>query len=143
MTENFNQQSEPANVISQQPQVAVRGLSLQTTVIGMLLVMIIATLAYLWFVERRARIDAQALTSKVAQANNLLFNAMERGAPGLVAPVQPEEITSEVVLDANKLPAKVISAAAGKRLGFVPGEVVVIDSAAKSQPSSQPAVAPE
>jgi len=112
--------------------------------VGVLLVIIIAALAALWLMERSRRQEAQQRLADVARAQS--FGPMQalmaprpptlHGAGGAVEPIRREDqYTRPVTLDGAKTVGVFISAEAGQRLGFAPGDVVVVARAAATRPA--------
>ena len=109
--------------------------------VGILMVLIIACLAYLWMVERNARMTAQTRSARLAIANKSLFDAMSRGQV-LVTPVGPDEYTvGQGVLDGRTQRVLSVDESTGRRVGFAAGDIVVVRKAT-SQPSRAPSPSP-
>lgn len=108
--------------------------------IAVLLVLIIATLAALWMRERSARRDAQSQLNEFTQAalpdqlNNMLAQMAITRMPS-TKPIDRADLQVRTVnLDGQSRQAFTVSPAAGERMGFLPGDVVIV-----AQPASQPA----
>ena len=138
--------TEQADGPAPAPQVDSR----QFLLIGGLLVLAITLLAVLWARERRARIraqtDAAGLRHRLRTMQTLDKLAIWRpelpstspsdeggganvssSAPGLVRPVQRDDLPIETVeIDGRRTKVLRIGAAAGTRVGFRPGDLVVV-----------------
>ncbi len=96
---------------------------------GILMVVIIATLAALWLIERRRRIGAETNLVRVNLKYSGLRAAMENPLFGLrepsVTPVQREDLPAETA-DYKGRPRMVLylSAAAAERFGFNAGDLI-------------------
>ena len=111
--------------------------------VGVLLVLIIAALAALWLIERSRRMEAQRELASRPQAMDLrsMLPVLrgQGGAEGqLVAPVRREDqLHRPANLDGKGVTAVLISAEAGSRLGFQPGDVVLVAEAPSTAPAGQ------
>jgi len=116
------------------------------TLVGVLLVVIVAALAALWLLERNRRGEAERRLAEARRSPGLeaLLPALTAGAAPapegeLVAPVRREDqVQRPVVLDGKPAVGVFVSAAAGQRLGFQPGDVVVVAPAAPATATSAP-----
>ncbi len=108
--------------------------------VGVLLVIIIAMLAVLWVRERRGRIAAEVAAARAETALNGLkeilggvLTATERGP---ARPVQRDDLPSrEADLDGRRRTLLELGASAGRRLGFRPGDLILVG---EDSPSTQP-----
>lgn len=110
-------------------------------IVGGLLIVIIMALAFLWWTERSARRASEAAANariaamKAEQAKRMDF--MFAGAK-LVAPAAPEESQPrQVNLDGQTRQAKLLDPQAATRLGFAPGDLILVPAS-----TTQPATAP-
>lgn len=139
--------------------------------VAVLLVVVIGMLAVLWLRERRERVSAQekaaAAATQLAGLNAELAGAKKENAalrmllqqlepppmpaspdaPAAVAPFSwsRDRVTGgpdRAVMDKHPMVVLSISAQAGERLGFRPGDLVYVAPAPASQPASGPASAP-
>ena len=113
-----------------------------------MMVVILATLAALWMMERRARRFAQDELAPARQENGRL-----RGMLAQMAMTQDMEqgmkvsredlATRTVQWDGRPRSVMVLSARTGARFGFMPGDAVVIAAPRASEPAmaSEPATA--
>jgi len=106
-------------------------------VVGGLLVLIIAMLAVLWMRERSRRVTAEKDLMELVERNQKmagLFSQMMAGGPkGLMGHEEPVRAVSRedlprktIALDGKSVQALSVSAAAGERFGFAPGDVVLV-----------------
>jgi hypothetical protein len=106
--------------------------------VGGLLVLTIACLAYMWFVERSARVRAQALAAQRGATNRAIIDVLNRGQIRAVTPLAPQEVTpQERVVDGQRRRVLMIDEPVARRLGLAAGDVVVVREAG-SQPATQP-----
>jgi len=118
-------------------------------VVGALMVLIIFLLAWLWLRERRDAANARAVLAIARHSVDTqgLQTALGRmlGEQGALRPFQREDLPAETV-QWNGQPriALRVSAAAGIRLGLLPGDVLVVSQppASASAPASAPATRP-
>ena len=120
-------------------------------IVSGLFVVIIALLAFLWMRERSAGAKAQkdlvGMRRLCEQMNDrltvqkALHSMLAAESTGRVKPFGRTDLveTREVRLDDKKLQILEITAAAGRRLGFGPGDVIVVS---KSPPATKPASRP-
>ena len=116
-----------------------------------LLVLIILLLGVLWYRERQGRLAAQR-SAHVAAAmpmgapgaaagpiNEILAEMLQKQA-GAVQPFGRADLvrTQELVAQGQTRQALVISSASGQRLGFLPGDVVIVEKMPTSAPASAP-----
>lgn len=101
--------------------------------IAVLLVLIIATLAALWMRERSARRDAQSAMPD--QLKSLLAQLDVAHMPSTASIDRADLQVRTVNLDGESRQAFTITPAVGERMGFLPGDVVIV-----AQPASQPAM---
>jgi hypothetical protein len=119
-------------------------------VVAGLVLLIVATLAFLWTRERKRRIAAEddamqcaAQLDKVgaAMAQIQLSSLMQRGEEKGIRPFQrQDQVPTAVTVDGARRPAFTLPADAGERFGFAPGDVVLV--AQRPATSSAPATAP-
>jgi len=122
-------------------------------VVAALMVLIIVALAVLWLRERRSRLDAiqQLADMRSRELRTLLGAGGPPGLPplagdaaaqgGLVRPVQRDDHVPEVlIVDGRPRRVYRISSEAGGRIGFFPGDVILVapDAAGGAQ-ATQPA----
>jgi len=110
--------------------------------VGALLVLIIVCLAVLWGSESRRRLAAErnlaALKRRSAGIEAMLTRTMLEG------PVEPLVVAREqlpartVRLDGKEATALMLGAEAGQRMGFFPGDVIVICPSPATRPSDAP-----
>ncbi len=118
-----------------------------TLVVLGLMLLIIATLAALWNRERTARITAQNNYAALAQEYQKLQQTVGSflGAPSAMAPpahrerpVAREDLTPQTLtVDGKSRPVFTISPKAGERVGFEPGDVIMIAPAASTEPAAK------
>jgi len=110
--------------------------------VGGLLVLIIACLAILWFSESRRRLaaegDVDVLKRRSVGMEAMLTRKM------LAVPAEPLAVVREqlpartVDLDGKATTALMLGAEAGERMGFSPGDVIMVCPRPATQPSSVP-----
>ena len=117
--------------------------------VGALLVMICATLAVLWILERRGRVRAESDAARLRQdleatagalAQGAMMRQMQRaaGAPG-PQPVPREDLAAQFVEhEGARRQVLLLPAAAGRRLGFEVGDLILISPAPTTAPSTAP-----
>ena len=115
-------------------------------IVGALLVCIIATLAVLWQRERSARVDAEdrlAQRPAVNPAQMMMAQQMLQGQLAgddreLVEPIQQREVMEKTSVDFQSRPRPLIriTAQAGQRFGFDPGDLVIIAVTSATQPAT-------
>lgn len=127
-------------------QESKRGDSTFLMLVGGLLVAIIALLAVLWQKERMRRAEAemqlQTLAHQSSQQMNLLAQSVfqGQGGPGSAPPaVHREDLPAEMLPFKGKVRTVLtLGASAGERLGFAPGDVIVVaEPVATSRPGGQ------
>jgi hypothetical protein len=113
-----------------------------------MLILIIVLLGFLWMRERSARVAAQAEINRLRNASP--FQALGGKLPGMLLPPQvtggagvgvergdlPQD---RGVLDGRQVTVLRLGASGGKRLGFEPGDVIVVSS----EPATAPAILSE
>lgn len=109
-----------------------------------LLVVIMATLAALWMIERRARRAAAFEAAEFQQRNSRLEGAIRnlvlQQGMGLEIKVNRDDLPAQTVqVDGRPKKAFVLSARTGAKLGFEPGDVVIVSTQPASEPASEPA----
>lgn len=115
---------------------------LYTLLVGGLIVLIVATLLYLWVNERKRRKSAEAALTKMQRANQLLSQhamggGLFGGGPGGQS-LSARDIVAKGPGELNGQPCTVLTVGAdtASRLGLSPGEVLrVADPGATTQPS--------
>ncbi|MCE5277063.1 MAG: hypothetical protein ABFD92_08270 [Planctomycetaceae bacterium] len=122
--------------------------SLFTLAAAGLLVLIIVLLSVLWYRERQGRLAAESRVAAMAAmgagagvpVNEMLVEMVHKQA-GAVQPFARADLerTQELVVAGQVRQALVISAAAGQRLGFLAGDVVIVDKAPAAVPATAPA----
>jgi len=110
-------------------------------VVGALLGLIIAALAALWLRERARRVSAEQALALVRQqqqrAQEVLGRLMSARVAEAVRPVARDDLPRETVTwNGRQKSVLRIGAAAGKRFGFAPGDVIVVSP--EASPASQP-----
>lgn len=115
-------------------------------IVSGLFVAIIALLAFLWMRERSAGAKAQKDLAGMRQAYDLALREMTtrmmmEGTTRGVQPFGRADLvaTRKVQMDDKKLQILEITAAAGRRLGFGTGDVIVVS---KAPPATKPASKP-
>ncbi|MCE5326118.1 MAG: hypothetical protein LLG01_06850 [Planctomycetaceae bacterium] len=118
-----------------------------TMVAAGLLVLIIVLLGVLWYRERQGRLAAERRAAAMAAlgagggqagaVNEILAEMLQKQA-GAVQPFSRADLerTRELVVDGRPRQALVVSAAAGQRLGFLPGDVVMVEKSPTTAPAS-------
>jgi type II secretory pathway pseudopilin PulG len=115
-----------------------------TVTVLVLMVVILATLAALWMIERRGHRQAAADLVALQQRNQLLEKAIQQlviqQGLGIEIKVNRDDLPMQTVnLDGQTRKVYVLSARTGARLGFEPGDVVTIASQpASSQAATEP-----
>ncbi len=112
--------------------------------VGGLLVLIVALLAVLWIRERTNRISAQEQVVSLLRDRKGMQAGMQQMMLAqkfmAVQPVNREDmITERGVLNGKTVTLVRISAAAGERFGFLPGDVVLVAPTGRTPPTSGPA----
>lgn len=124
----------------EQPQ---QGQSMDTrylAVVGVLLVMIIASLAALWLMERQRRVAAQQQLAEAGNPLSELLKKVDGPAPGGLPRARGEAaLGAEDII--RKTPTEggdelTITAAAGERLGLSPGDVVTVARPLGTRPAA-------
>ena len=100
-------------------------------IVAMLMLVVIGSLAYLWFAERNALVacqrDYQAEVDRLAKANKSMFDVLNMGTTGGAAPAQAEEKSAmEATVDGRWRGVIVIDEPVGRRLGFAGGDVIFV-----------------
>ena len=100
-------------------------------VVAVLLLTVIASLAYLWFAERNARVACQAQmrdqVGRLAKANKSMLDIFSKGESPYVAPAQTEEKSAtQATVDGQRRNVITIDETVGQRLGFAGGDVIVV-----------------
>lgn len=115
-------------------------------VVGVLLLMIIASLCALWLKERS---NANQLAGRVrqlrsrrlsqAQLRQMVSSRLAAARSGGVQPIRREDVyKAPATLDGEKVQVLHISPDAGRRLGFRPGDVIHVGrEAAETAPATQ------
>lgn len=99
-------------------------------VVCLLLIVMIGCLAFLWIKERNQHRACQAVLLDYQQKQGGLVALLKQGISSYAAPVQPDEKkTREATVDGQRRAVVVIESHAGKRLGFAPGDVIVVQPA--------------
>lgn len=114
---------------------------------GVLLLVIIVSLTMLWMRERSRRRDAEAAIatleethSKFKQQAGQLMLQQFGGGPDSPAGIQRGDFEpQEVTLDGKKALAIKVSAGAGRKVGLLPGDVLVVAQAATAPAGTGPA----
>ncbi len=151
MTEPSNtpEQSTPPNAI-----VAAAGDARFVLAVGLMLVLIIGMLAFLWQRERKTRVGLESDLAQVRkdaqQRMQALQGLMGQAAPSSVGGVEPfswlkdrdAAPAAKAVVDGLPYAAVRITGEAGERLGFRPGDVICVSAAgATDKAASAPAPA--
>ncbi len=121
-------------------------------IVGGLLMVIIATMCLLWMRERGKRIEAENKLANINSRDAKLQSVLSQlvGEPGEGMRPGPAGVTMRPIERGDLRPAAgtlngeaaqvfEVSASAGERIGFRPGDVVRV---AATPPASQPATAP-
>ncbi len=107
--------------------------------VAALLIVIIATLAMLWTRERRDRLTAEkdlAVMYKREAGIQQILSKMPLNATA-AQPVQREDLpTQEVTVGGQQRTAFVLGPSAGERLGFKPGDVIVVSQPPQTTPAA-------
>lgn len=132
----------PQRAVGQSPKAAQVGPRYLASV-GVLLVIVIALLALLWMRERRARIAAEVNAARWQEKSKRLSGAVgdllvKRGGQ-LIQPIQRGDLPARVVdLDGQRRTVLEVGALAGRRLGFQPGDLVLVGGEdSETQPAGQ------
>ena len=108
--------------------------------VGVLLVTILAALAWLWLAERARRVDAEeALMDLRRQRAVSLAEVMRMGGAGQPAGghVRRDDLSPrQVTVDGRLREGFLVSESAGRRMGFRAGDVIIV--AETPAPSSRP-----
>lgn len=105
-----------------------------------LLTVIVISLAFLWFMERRARLAAEGQMFKDRQDIGKLFTLIESSnAPSSPASQDALDLGQRrmINLDGRMRQAIVLDAKSAKRLGLQGGDVILVEQST-TQPSSSP-----
>ena len=113
--------------------------------VGGLLVVILAALAWLWLAERARRVDAEEALMDlrrqraVSRAEVMRMGGAAQPAGGHVRrdDLSPRQVT----VDGRRREGFLVSESAGRRMGFRGGDVIIV--AETPVPSSRPALPPE
>jgi len=104
--------------------------------VGGLLVVIIAALAWLWLAERQRRADVEEALIELRRQRVLSLAEVMRMQGGMGAQrasVRREDLTPrEVTLDGRRREAFFISTSAGRRMGFDGGDVIVVEAPSRT-----------
>ncbi len=121
---------------------------LQLALIGGLLVLIIALLSFLWMRERSRRFEAEIQLAELSQSMShdpvaqFMRKMSIRKMPAQVQGVRREDLPIRIVdLDERSRRLFRVSAAAGERMGFLPGDVIEVAGPADAD-SDAPASLP-
>ena len=113
-------------------------------IVGGLLLTIIVALAVLWLSERRGRLTAEAEAARLRRRQRALQSVLPglTGMPG-ASPIRRDDLQPTTrELDGRQREVFTISAAAGERLGFEPGDVVEVAPATTTRPKGADASLP-
>lgn len=113
----------------------------QPILIGALVAMIVIALAALWLMESRRRKAAETELGRVLRREEALRQVVQMhmtgDGTGGVRPVQRGDLPTErVTLDGRRVQALRLGAGAGIRLGFEPGDVIVVSPRPETGPST-------
>jgi len=118
-----------------------------SSIVMVLLVCIMFVLAGLWYTERQRRLDADKQLHDVSSAKLMVEMELKANQAAVAqlgaltsqpapAATKDEQEPRVVTVDGQPRQGKEISAAVGKRLGFKPGDVVLVAPASTSQPAT-------
>ena len=114
--------------------------------VGVLLVVIIVALGWLWIKERRARIAAQQEQAETVSNNSgkAMQSLMERlksgeGTAAVAPPIRRDDLPAQTIdLQGRQHTLFHVSQAAGNRMGFKAGDVIVVlDQPPTTQPTGK------
>ncbi|MFB3891029.1 MAG: hypothetical protein ACE15C_03290 [Phycisphaerae bacterium] len=119
-------------------------------IVGALLLLIIAALAILWMTERRGRLRAEAEAASAKRISQALQNAIAEFAlrpPAATVPAtapisRADAFSKTANIDGRERTVFLISAEAGRRFGFLPGDVIEVGNATTTQASSRTGLRP-
>ncbi|MFP4106702.1 MAG: hypothetical protein ACLFVU_11505 [Phycisphaerae bacterium] len=111
--------------------------------VGLLLLMIIGSLTYLWLNERKRRRRAEqavGIMQKQTLGQMMGPGAMRGLDSDGVEPIRRDDLPSVMMnIDGELRRVVLVGAQAGSRVGFQPGDVVIVSS---EQPDTQPETMP-
>lgn len=104
-------------------------------IVGLALLMLF-TLAGLWVMERGQRTKLQRYVTKLREQNQLIGEMVLDHAQA-ASPVHRQSLpTQSVTLDGNERTALLLSAPVGERLGFLPGDVLIVTAPPTTRPTT-------
>ena len=113
--------------------------------VALLLVVIIVTLAALWRIERGKRLDAEGQLAQFQsqfqqkQLGDILGKMMIEQVPPPPQTVQRDVLpTQNLAIDGQMRAAFLLGAAAGERMGFKSGDVIIVSQAPATMPAGKP-----
>ena len=111
-------------------------------IVGILMLLIVVSLAVLWVTERNRRLTAETRAANAAatqqKIQGLLGQAVFGGGQGSARPIDREDILTigEATLDGRQVRALTVKSDAGWRVGLRPGDVLIV---AEESPATAPA----
>lgn len=131
------------SMMSSQREPQPRADSRQLVIVGGLMLLIIGLLAFLWTRERSRRVTAQRQLAVLHQRhdalNTTLANVLVGRAEDSSRKVRREDLPQEqALLNGKKATVMRISATAGERMGFRPGDIIIV-SPRPAQPATDSA----
>ena len=108
--------------------------------VALLLVVIIVTLAALWRIERSKRFAAEEQLAQFQQKQlgDILGKMMTERVPPPPQTVQRDVLPMQnLSIDGQMRAAFLLGAAAGERIGFKPGDVIIVSQAAATMPAGK------
>jgi len=113
--------------------------------VGGLLLVVIVLLAGLWLRMRRRAERAESQIAELARQRSQIGAAVQQVMAEHAAGLAVEREALEprrVTLDGRQVTALRLPAGEGERLGFQPGDVILVESAPATAPASGPATRP-
>jgi len=107
--------------------------------VGVLMVLIIALLAALWARERAARLSAQRELAKALRQcrgmQSALGQIIAQNTAGRTQPIHRADLPTRTVrLDGVTRPLLLVGSAAGRRMGFAAGDMILITGSGPTRP---------
>ena len=111
-------------------------------IVAVLMLVVIGSLAYLWFAERNARVYWHDRAVKLSDSNKSIIDVLSNSASVFAGPaLEKEKSSMEATIDGRRRGVIMIDESVGRRLGFDGGDVIFVKKAAPTSatgPATQP-----